>query len=117
MTKPKTIKICIIDDHKIVRKGLIELLHKLGGIEVTHEFEDGVTFLESVPLQNAPDLYILDYSMPVLNGIQVLKALQQKQLETATEEYKVLLLTQHFDEAIIAVVVSFVDNGFVKMLG
>ena len=112
MTKPKTIKICIIDDHKIVRKGLIELLHKLGGIEVTHEFEDGVAFLESVPLENAPDLYILDYSMPVLNGIQVLKALQQKQLETATEEYKVLLLTQHFDEAIIDEAYNYGARGF-----
>ena len=112
MTKPKTIKICIIDDHKIVRKGLIELLHKLGGIEVTHEFEDGVTFLEAVPLENTPDLYILDYSMPVLNGIQVLKALQQKQLETASEEFKVLLLTQHFDEAFIDEAYNCGARGF-----
>jgi DNA-binding NarL/FixJ family response regulator len=41
-------------------------------------------------------MYILDYSMPNMNGIEVLQALEEKE-----EEYKVLLLTQHFDEQII----------------
>ena len=114
MTSTKTIKICIIDDHKIVRKGLIELLHKLGNIEVTHEFENGVDFLEALPLENRPDMYILDYSMPVLNGIQVLKTLQEKQIATNEEEYKVLLLTQHFDENIIDEAYNYGARGFLN---
>lgn len=113
MTDIETIKICIIDDHKIVRKGLIELLHKLGGIEVTHEFENGIAFLEALPLENKPDLYILDYSMPILNGIQVLKALQEKQqTETNFDEFKVLLLTQHFNEDIIDEAYNYGARGF-----
>lgn len=86
----------IIDDHKIVRHGMKELLEKMGSYKVTHEFEDGETFLEALPLESAPDIYILDYSMPNKNGIEVLKILEEK-----AEEYKVLLLTQHFDELII----------------
>ena len=62
------ISICIIDDHKIVRQGLIELLQKLGSIKVTYEFENGVDFLAALPLEKKPDLYILDYSMPNLKN-------------------------------------------------
>ncbi|TGD59517.1 response regulator [Flavobacterium humi] len=88
--------ICIIDDHAIVRQGLKELLHKIGHYKVIHEFDNGEDFLEALPLNPKPDMYILDYSMPNMNGIQVLEALEEKQ-----EEHKVLLLTQHFDEQII----------------
>lgn len=100
-------KICIIDDHKIVRQGLIELLEKLGNIKVIAEFENGVDFLNALPLEPKPDLYILDYSMPNLNGIKVLK-----QLEELKEEYKVLLLTQHFDENIINEAYNYGARGF-----
>lgn len=88
--------IAIIDDHKIVRQGLKELLQRLGNYSVSHEFENGEDFLNALPLASPPDLYILDYSMPVKNGIEVLAL-----LEKLPDEYKVLLLTQHFDETII----------------
>ena len=88
--------ICLIDDHAIVRHGLKELLEKISNFEVIQEFDNGEDFLEALPLQPKPDMYILDYSMPSMNGIEVLQALEEKE-----EEYKVLLLTQHFDEQII----------------
>jgi len=89
--------ICLIDDHKIVRQGLKDLLEKLGNYMVIYEFENGEDFIAALPLKNPADLYILDYSMtPNFNGIEVLKMLEKRD-----EEYKVLLLTQHFDEHII----------------
>lgn len=88
--------ICLIDDHAIVRHGLKELLEKISNFEVIQEFDNGEDFLEALPLQPKPDMYILDYSMPNMNGIEVLQALEEKE-----EEYKILLLTQHFDEQII----------------
>lgn len=103
------ITICIIDDHKIVRQGLIELLHKLGNIKVTYEFENGVDFLTELPLEKKPDMYILDYSMPNLNGIEVLKKLEEQE-----DEYKVLLLTQHFDENIINEAYNYGARGFLN---
>lgn len=101
------ITICIIDDHFIVRQGLTELLQKISNYKVTHEFENGEVFLAALPLQSPPDLYILDYSMPHMNGIEVLKALEKKK-----EEYKVLLLTQHFDEQIIDDAYHYGARGF-----
>lgn len=104
-----TINVCIIDDHKIVRQGLIELLEKLGNIKVVYEFESGLDFLNALPLEKKTDMYILDYSMPELNGIEVLKQLEEKD-----EEYRVLLLTQHFDENIINEAYNFGARGFLN---
>lgn len=99
--------ICIIDDHAIVRQGLKELLHKLNNYEVIHEFDNGDDFLESLPLHPPPDMYILDYSMPHKNGIEVLQ-----ELENREGEHKVLLLTQHFDENIINAAYHHGARGF-----
>ena len=103
----EVVNIAIIDDHKIVRQGLKELLEKIGPYKVCYEFESGVDFLDALPLTPTPDIYILDYSMPVMNGIEVLK-----ELEKRDEEYKVLLLTQHFDEAIIDAAYHHGARGF-----
>jgi DNA-binding NarL/FixJ family response regulator len=100
-------KIALIDDHKIVRQGLRELLVKLKNYDVTHEFESGSEFLEQMPLTDAPDLYILDYSMPGLSGIEVLKALQEQ-----FPDCRCLLLTQHFDEAMINEAYHYGARGF-----
>jgi DNA-binding NarL/FixJ family response regulator len=102
-----TITLALIDDHAIVRQGLKELLHKLGDYKVIHEFDTGEDFLEALPLQPSPDIYILDYSMPHMNGIQVLQALQERQ-----DELKVLLLTQHFDEQVINEAYHYGARGF-----
>lgn len=99
--------ICIIDDHAIVRQGLKELLHKLKNYKVIHEFDNGEDFLAALPLSPKTDIYILDYSMPNINGIEVLQALEEKQ-----EEHKVLLLTQHFDEEIINLAYHHGARGF-----
>ena len=92
----ETTTIAIIDDHKIVRQGLKELLQRLGSYDVIHEFDDGEAFLDALPLSNPPQLYILDYSMPNKNGLEVLLELEKQQ-----GEYRVLFLTQNFDEEII----------------
>ncbi|HEX9978995.1 MAG TPA: response regulator transcription factor [Flavobacterium sp.] len=104
----KETTIGIIDDHKIVRNGLKELLQKISNYRVIAEFDSGEEFLESLPLKNKPDLFILDYSMRQMNGIDVLKALEAMK----GEEFKVILLTQHFDESIIDAAYSHGARAF-----
>ncbi|MHA3787047.1 response regulator transcription factor [Flavobacterium hauense] len=101
------ITIGIVDDHKIVRQGLKELLEKISNYKVIAEFENGNDFLNALPLKEKPNLFIIDYSMPGLNGVEVLKQLEEKD-----EEYKVLLLTQHFDEQIIDAAYHHGARGF-----
>lgn len=103
------ITICLIDDHKIVRQGLRDLLEKMGNYHIVYEFENGEEFLAALPLETPPDLYILDYSLTNMNGIEVLK-----QLETLENEHKVLLLTQQFDEQIIDDAYKHGARGFLN---
>lgn len=100
--------ICIVDDHAIVRHGLKELLHKISNYKVIHEFECGNDFLNALPLDPQPNIYILDYSMPNKNGVQVLQELENR----TNEELKVLLLTQHFEEDIINLAFHHGARGF-----
>lgn len=99
--------IAIIDDHHIVRHGLKELLHKISHYDVIHEFDSGEAFLDALPFEQKPDLFILDYSMPRMNGIEVLQ-----KLEELDQEYRILLLTQHFDEHIIDTAYHHGARGF-----
>ncbi|WP_163399218.1 response regulator transcription factor [Flavobacterium fluviatile] len=99
--------ICIIDDHSIVRQGLKELLSKMGNYKVIQEFDNGDDFLQALPINPPPHIYILDYSMPHMSGIEVLQALEEKE-----EEFKVLLLTQHLDEQIIDAAYHHGARGF-----
>ncbi len=103
------ITICLIDDHKIVRQGLKDLLEKMGNYHIISEFENGEDFLAALPLETPPDLYILDYSLTNMNGIEVMK-----QLEILEDEFKVLLLTQQFDEQVIDDAYKYGARGFLN---
>src|SRR5438270_471535 len=63
-------RICVLlaDDHLVVRKGLRSILERQPGIEVVGEAADG---REAVALSEAlaPDVVIMDITMPHLNGI------------------------------------------------
>ena len=101
------IELCIIDDHKIVRQGLKGLLESTGKYKVTYEFESGVAFLNALPLERPVDVYILDESMPHVRGIEVLQELEQLK-----DEYKVLVLSQYFDEQTVATAYQYGARAF-----
>jgi DNA-binding NarL/FixJ family response regulator len=61
-------KVLLADDHAIIRQGLCSLLEKQPDIEVVGAVEDGRKALELVR-ELAPDIVIMDISMPNLNGI------------------------------------------------
>jgi len=65
----KNIRVLIVDDHALVRKGIRALLAEVEGIEVIGEAGDGQEALDQVAAQS-PDVILMDLVMPGVDGIQ-----------------------------------------------
>ena len=90
------------DDHPLFRDGVVRALTASGSIDVVAEAHDGVTALALIR-EHDPQVALLDYRMPGLDGAQVAAAVRRDQLAT-----RVLLLSAH-DEA--AIVYSALQDG------
>jgi DNA-binding NarL/FixJ family response regulator len=86
-------KIILVDDHVIVRNGLKELIEKLGPYQVVSEFNNGRELLEAFPMANEPDLLIMDISMPEMDGVEAMSALNARNIKIP-----VLILTLNQDD-------------------
>lgn len=85
-------RICIAEDHAILRDGLKALLASDESVEVVAEAADGLALVERVQ-EHHPDLVILDLSMPRLNGLQAIEEIKKRRPAT-----KILVLTMHDTE-------------------
>lgn len=63
-----TIKIALVDDHELLRNGLATLINSFKDYEVMLEANNGKDFIKQVKEENAPDIILLDITMPVMNG-------------------------------------------------
>ncbi|WP_309573275.1 response regulator transcription factor [Deinococcus sp.] len=71
---PGVIRVCIVEDQTLVRQGLRSMLGLSSDMQVIAEAEDGMQALTLVPAAR-PDVLLLDYRMPRLDGLGVLRAL------------------------------------------
>ena len=94
-----TIRVLVVDDHRLVRKGLISLLAARPEIQIVGEAENGeVALARSAALQ--PDVILLDLSMPIMDGLATIPALKKQ--DTAAG---ILVLTSFSeDERVFAAV-------------
>jgi len=81
MAANQTISIVIADDHPIVLHGLLALLKSEPDFRVVAACDDGETAFEAI-LTKDPDIALLDFRMPKLNGIEVLAKLDDIGLRT-----------------------------------
>jgi DNA-binding NarL/FixJ family response regulator len=88
------ITVLIADDHPIFRKGLISIINKDDEFSIAGESSNGKEALEFIKL-NQPDIAILDIDMPVLTGIEVVKALKESSNHT-----RIVFITMHKDESL-----------------
>ena len=82
-------RILVADDHETVRSGLRALLEARPGWEVVAEAHDGRQALAAA-IEKRPDVAIVDYSMPVMTGVEVARQMRERQLAT-----EILIFTMH----------------------
>lgn len=103
----ETIKVILVDDHTIVRRGLAALLQMEGGYTVVAEADDGEEALRFAD-EVVADVLILDLSMPRLNGLETTRRLKRQH-----PDLQVLVLSMYDDEAFVTQALQAGAGGFI----
>ena len=99
--------IVLAEDHTILREGLRALLSLNPDYEIVGEAEDGLEAVRSAQT-HAPDLLLIDLSMPKISGIDAVREIRKFSPET-----KILVLTVHKTEEYVLEAFSAGANGYV----
>ena len=102
----KTIRILVVDDHVIVRRGLRQLLELEPDIQIVGEAENGLQCLELID-DCKPDVILLDVRMPGLNGVEVARLIKERH-----GGIKTIILTMYDDEDLVAQAIRYGADGF-----
>ena len=100
-----TIRVLIVDDHKVVVEGLVRLLGER--FEIVDTINDGRLVFEAAS-RLRPDVVILDISLPNVSGLEVIHQLRNGDLDT-----RIIVLTMHADSNLAVEALSAGASGFV----
>jgi DNA-binding NarL/FixJ family response regulator len=103
----KAVRILIADDHEIVRHGLRRLLESQSGWEICGEAASGREAVEKARLLK-PDVVILDFSMPEMNGAEAARRILKGSPRT-----EIVILTMHDTEQLLREVLQTGARGYV----
>ena len=102
------IKVAIVDDQKLFRKGMAALISSFEQMDLLFEAENGQELLDLCKNETIkPDVIILDLSMPVLNGLETLKILKED-----FPSIRVIILTIHEAENFVLSTIQAGANGY-----
>jgi DNA-binding NarL/FixJ family response regulator len=101
-----SIRIIIADDHEIMREGLRAMIEKQPDMEIVAEAENGRTAVK-LAREQKPDVFIMDVSMPDLNGIEA-----TRQIVAEVPKVKVLALSMHSDSQFVSEMLTAGVSGY-----
>jgi DNA-binding NarL/FixJ family response regulator len=99
-------RILIADDHHVVRSGLRTLLAAQSNWEVVAEAADGQEAVLKA-IETRPDIAVLDYSLPIINGMEV-----TRQIRARLPKTEVLIFTMHDNESLIQQLMKAGARGY-----
>jgi len=102
----KSIRLLIVDDHKVVRLGLHTLLSRHNGIEVVGEAGTSSAAVE-LTARLKPDMVLMDVRLPDGNGFEACRQIRRVQPDT-----RVLFLTSFADEEIVLESIDAGGDGY-----
>ena len=78
MPNPQAIKLAVVDDHKLFRKGLISLIELVNkDYTILFEADDGLDLQEKINNQLLPDIILMDVIMPRMDGFATVEWLKE----------------------------------------
>jgi DNA-binding NarL/FixJ family response regulator len=101
------VRILIADDHEVVRSGLKAILQEQQGWTIVGEAVDGKQAIAKA-LECKPDVAIVDYVLPLLNGIEV-----TRQIRARLPQTEVLVFTMHESDALVGEVLQAGARAYV----
>lgn len=108
MQKQEEIKVALVDDHKLFRKGMIELINDFANCKVIYEATNGEEFTQNFSLESCPDIVLLDINMPIMGGYQTADWLRKNY-----PEVKVLALSMNDTEESIIEMLKSGAHGYI----
>jgi two-component system NarL family response regulator len=89
MNEPALIRILVADDYLVVRKGLVTVINSQPDMVVVAEAMNGRQAVEMFE-QHAPDIVLIDLRMPLMSGLEAVKAIRQQSADA-----RVIVLTMY----------------------
>lgn len=102
-----TVRVLLVDDHRIFRESLRILLAQMPNILVVGEAGDGQEAIE-LARQLVPDIVCMDIGMPGINGIKA-----TRELRTVCPAVKVIALSTHADNVYVMDMMAAGASGYV----
>ncbi len=102
----ETIRVLLVDDHRIITDGLQGLLNDMPGMECVGACANGEEALNAVK-HLAMDVVLMDIDMPVLDGIATLERIKRDK-----PELKVIMLSMHDEPAVVQRVMEMGADGY-----
>jgi DNA-binding NarL/FixJ family response regulator len=108
----KQLRVLLVDDHEVVRLGLITLLEDISWIEVVGEVGSAGEAIESTA-KLKPDVVVMDIRMPGESGLEACRQITER-----WPEIKVIMLTSYADDDLIFRALQAGASGYVlKQVG